>query len=106
MDDGERPLRFKVENVDVWNQLSLKRVDYFNHLVSENEFRFDPDGVNQTTKHTSDHKLRDSLKAHANYQDAIGDEESDQYQSGTSPHEVTSGPEGLLHMPSIAGGRR
>ena len=106
MDDGQSPLRLKIDYFAIGDQLGSKRIHDFDHFVSKYELRFDPDGVGHSTEHGCNQQFSDGLQANSNYKDAIGDEEGEQHQGNTSPREVASGPEGLLHMPSIAGGRR
>jgi len=106
MQNSEGPLRFEIKNLTVGDRLGSKRIHYFDGVVAKDEFRLDPDSVNDCTQKTRNCQFHHGVETDAHYKDAIGDEERDQHQRSTSPYEVAPGPKGMLHVASIAGGRR
>ena len=105
MNNCESPLSFDIQNFTVWNQLSAKWINNFDTLITEYKFRLNPDGISNTTQKQSESKLEDGLSWVAKGRKTVDHKEEQQSKRCSSPDEITSRPEGFVHLPSIAGDR-
>lgn len=106
MNNRQSPLRLKVSHFAIWNSGSSERIDHFDRIISQNEFRSDPEDMNACSEYQREEKLEASLHWIAYHQDAIRYEEKNENEGDTSPYEVAPWAKGVVHMPSIAGERK
>jgi hypothetical protein len=106
VNDGKAPLSFQIQNFSIRNQLGTKRIDNFDYVLSQDEFRPKPNEIDNSPKDETKQKFEECLcRINAN-PEAINSEQSYQDQGNAGPSEVTARPEGFIHNLSIAGERK
>jgi hypothetical protein len=106
VNDGKAPLSFQIQNISIRNQLGTKRIDNFDYVLSQNEFRSKPNKVDNSPKDETKQKFEECLCRISANPEAIYSEKNYQDNGSTSPNEITSRPEGFIHSLSIAGERK
>ena len=106
MNNGESPLRLKLKNVSIWNQLGPNWVNHFNRLGMQYKFWSNPNKVNNHREPHAQNQFKKVLQAVAYNNEAINDEQRNEKERNTSPNVIASRPESFIHIPSIAGVRK
>lgn len=106
VNNGQAPLGFQVQNIRIRNQFRSQRINNFNHIDSQNKLGFDPKYINKRTENGAQREISNNLNIVADNPKAIRCKEGNQYIGSTRPCEVTAGPKGFIHHPSIAGERK
>lgn len=106
MNNSESPLSFEIQNFTVGNQLSAKWINNLDILNTKNKFWLNPNGISNKSQEQGENKLKNGLNGVLNRKETVDDKEGKQSKRCASPDEITPGPEGFIHLPSIAGDRR
>lgn len=103
VNDGQRPLRLKLNDLGVRNPLSLDWVDNMDTIFLQNHFWSNPKQVNGNSQDGAENEIYKSLESVARDDEAIGSEEQNQNKCCTSPNKVASWSKGFSHRIIIAG---
>lgn len=103
VNNSQAPLSFQVKHVAVGNQFSSKGIDDFDHIISQNEFGFNPKNVNNDSESEAEKQVADDLKIVADNPQSVHGKKHNQQVSSTGPSKVASRSKGFIHHPSIAG---
>ena len=106
VNDGEAPFSFQIQNVSIRNQLGTKRIDNFDYVLSQNEFRPKPNKVDNSSEDETKQKFEECLCRISANPEAIDSRKSYQNHGDAGPGEITARPEGFIHNRSIAGERK
>ena len=106
VNDRKTPFGFEFQNIGVRNQFGSKRINNFNLVDSQDKLGFNPKNVNENAKNCAQHEFSNDLNIVTNNPQGVRGEESYQYIRSTRPSEITAGPKGFIHHPSIAGDRK
>jgi hypothetical protein len=103
VNDRQAPLSIQLKHVTVGNQFSSKGIDDFDHIISQNEFWFNPKNVNKAAKKYAENEVAENLKIVAHNPQTVNAEKRNQYVRSSRPSKVASRSKGFIHQLSIAG---
>ena len=106
VNNGQAPLGFQVQNIGVRNQFSSQWINNFNLVDSQNKLGFNPKNVNKNAEAKTNNQISNDLQVVFNYPETVNSKERNQHVRSARPCEVTAGPKGFIHHPSIAGERK
>ena len=106
VNNRKTPFGFKVQNFGVRNQFGSQRINDFNRINSQNEFRFNPKNINKRTENDTEQQVAHDFNVVTINPQAVGGKERNQYIRSRRPSEVTAGSKGFIHNLSIAGERK
>jgi hypothetical protein len=106
MNNRKTPFGFKIQNIGVRNQFGSQRINNFDYITAQHKFWSQPEDVNKSNENGAKRQFEKCLTGTFGYPEAIYAKKNDQNNGSTSPSEVTAGPKGFIHHPSIAGERK
>jgi hypothetical protein len=106
VNNRKAPLRIQIQYVSIGNKLRIDRINNLNLVRSQDEFRFNPENVNQDAKKYANNQISNDLQVVLNYPETVNGEKYNQKVRSACPSKVAAGPKGLIHHPSIAGERK
>ena len=106
VNNGQAPFGFKFQNIGIRNHFGSQRINNFNLVDSQNKLGFNPNDKNKNAENGAQREISNDLNIVADNPKAIRCKERNQHVRSARPCEVTAGPKGFIHHPSIAGERK
>lgn len=103
VNDRQTPLSIQLKHVTVGNQFSSKGIDDFDHIISQNEFWFNPKNINNYAENEAKKQLADDLKIVVDNPESVNSKKDNKQVSSTGPSKVASRSKSFIHVLSIAG---
>jgi hypothetical protein len=106
VNNGQAPLRFKIQYISIRNTYRSNRINDLNGVGSQYKLGFNPKDVDQSAKKDANNQISNYLQVIFDYPETVNSKESNQYVRSASPSKVAAGSKGFIHHPSIAGERK
>ncbi len=103
VDNGERPLGFKVNDVAVFDPDAANGVDNFNFGLTDNQLWSYPNQVGRDCQNSAQSKFKNGLPGIVAHKQTVDYEECNQQQGNYRPGVVASRSKSFIHTSIIAG---